>query len=237
MSKSVKKLCFVLFVISALALGACAAFNASSGSLVTREFDLEPFNQVQISGVARATFRQSDNHRVVVTAREGVFDRLRLNVSNNTFSHRFRGIGIINSSLELVIYAPYLVSAAFSGSSSAADWDTISGDAFSIRLSGASSPNINVNVQNLDIRASGSGRLTLNGSADNLDIRASGSSAINAFDFEAVNAELRTSGASRADVFVTDHLNTATSGSARVRYQGNPAVTGSSSGASSVRPY
>ena len=250
MNKAIKKLCFVLLVVSALAFAACGFIEAggasspiirAEGPIVSGTFDLEPFSAITVGGNFDVVFRQSDEYRAVVTMSANIFEHLDIEseVSNNHF-HFFsstRGIGFEfnNTPRELVIYAPMLQEVRLSGSTTAIGWDSIVGDEFRITLSGSAYAHINADVQNLYARLSGSSDLVLHGRAETLEAHTSGSSEIHAFTLETANADLRLSGSSDINVFVTSSLNVNTSGSSGVVFMGDPVVTSSTSGRSTVQ--
>lgn len=87
----------------------------------------------------------------------------------------------------------------------------------------------------IDIDASGSVEMRLSGTGSKLDFDASGSGDLYAKDFQVARAEIDISGSVDAEVSVSEYLSVESSGSATVKYWGNPQVDSHGSGSSSVR--
>lgn len=87
----------------------------------------------------------------------------------------------------------------------------------------------------IDIDASGAVEMRLAGTGSKLDFYASGSGNLYAKDFQVSRAEMDISGSVDAELTVTEFLSVESSGSATVKYWGNPQVESHGSGSSSVR--
>ena len=222
---------FLLAAISAIVL--CAGVvNASQagrirpeGAIVTREFDLGAFDSIVIGGNVNVTFRQSDGHSVSVRTHENLFDLLDISVHNGVLGFDARAQFSGAASFGVIVYAPSLTAATFSGMVTASGWDVISGDSFNITLSGGTvAAAVNVNVQNLYANTSGATSLSLSGNTNAFELWASGASSINALGLEVAQADLHTSGASSADVLATDRARVSVSGSSSMRLSGTAQV-------------
>ena len=100
---------------------------------------------------------------------------------------------------------------------------TQSGDT-SFDLSGASTAEGTIEMNNGNIAMSGASTLKLAGTVKNLKINASGASKIEVKDVPAVTASVVLSGASRADITVSDTLDVKLSGASALGYTGNPKI-------------
>lgn len=89
----------------------------------------------------------------------------------------------------------------------------------------------------LAIDASGTAQLTANGTSKQLTIHVAGSASIDTRELQAENVTLDVSGSAELDVYATGLLDVHISGSATVRYSGNPReVRKDISGAGTLEP-
>jgi len=87
------------------------------------------------------------------------------------------------------------------------------------------------------IHLSGDSDLKIGGEADEIKIDISGVAALNALDLEAIRGNVEASGASSAEIFVTEELQVDASGISSIRYKGNPRLDVDESRARSVDRY
>ena len=128
-----------------------------------------------------------------------------------------------------------LESISASGAVSIKTMQPIKSSRMSIDISGASSLNLDIDVDDLNLEVSGSCVINLKGRADEQTVRITGASTYSAYDLQNKVADLRISGASNARVNVSERLEANVSGASSVRYKGSPSVDSDTSGASSVR--
>ena len=219
-----------------LLLSGCINAVRGSGSMESRDFDVEDFNALNIGGSYEVTWRQGDDIAVTVEMQENLFDFLRVSVQGDTlYIDSSRNFNTSRGNRpQIYIYTPYLEMVSFSGAVSANNWDRIVGESFSISGSGAAEVELELEVETLDIDLSGAGDINLSGSAYSADISASGAADISADDLQTSEATIGLSGAGSVDIAVADHLSVNLSGAGRVRYTGNPTVEQSVSGAGRV---
>ena len=216
-------------------LGGCIGMGGvrGTGEMTSRDFEVEDFSALDISGGYEVTWRQSDNVSVTVEMQENLFDFLRVSVRGDTLrvdsTRNFRTSS--GNTPRVYIYTPYLEMVSFSGAIDASDWDTIEGESFSIDGSGAGDISISLDVETLEIDLSGAGDFTLTGSAHTTNINVSGAAEISADDLQTSSTNINLSGAGTVDIAVSDHLSVDISGAGHVRYTGNPTIDQSISGA------
>ncbi|MCL2574584.1 MAG: DUF2807 domain-containing protein [Defluviitaleaceae bacterium] len=231
-----------LLVTAVMVLGGCGSFGSAiiqgSGPIVSRTFDVGSFDSIDMGGARTVIFREAPVHSVTIEMHENLFDHMELEVRGGTLRHVSQGMNIgfnfNNHSPRIYVYAPTITGLNLSGASTAEDWDVIHAPSFSITVSGASNVEIELYVDVLDIDLSGASRVRLSGVAPSATMTASGASNIFAENMQTVSADLDLSGASRANVAVSDDLSVNASGASNVSYIGNPSVNSSLSGASSV---
>ncbi|MGH3844546.1 MAG: GIN domain-containing protein [Pseudonocardiaceae bacterium] len=109
------------------------------------------------------------------------------------------------------------------------------GPALQLDASGASQVTGPVGVDHLDIAESGASSLTLSGQVGTLGLYLLGTSQLLGTDLSVADLDASLSGASQADVTVSNTLAVTSSGAAELRYRGTPTVTRNhTSGISSV---
>jgi len=208
--------------------------------VVSRTFQLNEFNAINVGGSSNVIFRQSDNYSVTIEMPENLFEYVNMDraVRGSTLHLiPFKpgiGVNFNRHSPRIYIYAPNLESVSFSGAVTGVGWDSIYAENFRLNLSGSTSIDLQVYTDNLQVTSSGASRLTLSGRADTSNIRASGSVRIEAFDLDMRESRITASGSSRVNASVLEHLNASSSGSSRITYRGNPTTNIRSTGSSRV---
>ena len=105
----------------------------------------------------------------------------------------------------------------------------------SIEVAGASKIWVNLNAKYIEASLAGASKLILTGSGEDLEVDLIGASELDAFDFEADDADIDAIGASSAKVYVNNELQASATGASKVRYRGDARVSSSSAGLSSVK--
>lgn len=111
---------------------------------------------------------------------------------------------------------------------------TLEFDGLFIGLNGASYIETPLTAKNLRLELNGASNANLSGNAPNLNAILSGGCNLHANGLEVQKTYVVLSGASYADLTVTEYLNANTSGGSSVEYAGNPKVDQHSSGASRI---
>jgi carbon monoxide dehydrogenase subunit G len=103
-----------------------------------------------------------------------------------------------------------------------------------IDASGSTDVDMSIYADDITVDASGAFDGYLAGESETLTLDFSGASDLNAYDLEASTVDIDISGAGTAYVNATKSLNVSAAGASHVSYRGNPRVSQSSAGASSV---
>lgn len=93
---------------------------------------------------------------------------------------------------------------------------------FKVQLSGASSCELDLKVDQIEVDLEGASTLELSGQADHLVAEVSGASNLKAFDFRSKHVEVEASGASNAKVKATESIDAEASGISVVKFKGRP---------------
>ncbi len=105
----------------------------------------------------------------------------------------------------------------------------------SLDIEGASKVWANITAKYLQADLAGASELVLVGSGEDLEVDLVGASELDAFNFEAEDADVSAVGASTAKVYAKNELQASATGASKVRYRGDARVSSSSAGLSSVK--
>jgi hypothetical protein len=134
----------------------------------------------------------------------------------------------------LTVSTPVLKKLTLAGAGNFTAHDTITADSFDLKLSGAGTGNVRLDVESCMIDMSGAGTFTLSGSADTAKMSMSGAGELKALGLQTANASVRLSGAGSITVNATETLDITASGVGYVGYKGGAAVNTNRSGVVSV---
>ncbi len=202
-----------------------------------RIFEVSDFTSIEAGDAFDIEITQADKFYVAVSGDDRDLDDLEVRVKNdkliididNLFRRRIRN----NKGIRIKITMPKLTELDISGATTVIA-DGFETDDMAIDLGGSASLTLDVKVENMEVDLSGSSDLDLTGSGERIIIDMSGASSLSAYDFDAQDMEIETSGAASAEVSVSDELDTNSSGASSIRYKGTPTLHPSTSGASSL---
>jgi phage shock protein PspC (stress-responsive transcriptional regulator) len=207
---------------------------------LSQEKASDVFDQVEIDGAFKVHFRQSEKHAFEMGSDE---DKKRIShsirngklvVSYNEKLDLKEQLDVLKDRPEIYISSPNLERIALIGANKA-ELDGLKGDLMEIVIEGASGFEAkNLDVSILDITIEGAGELNLSGLADKLLLKQEGAAELNAQDLFIREAILDISGGSKCQLSVSEKISGSASGASLIRYQGNPSVSLSTSGASRV---
>lgn len=194
---------------------------SGSGNVVSQDFDLTDFDQVDISHAFNVDITQGESYSVIVRVDDNLVEYLQVVKQGNALKIGLKpnfGFTVRNTTLNAEVTMPFLTRLEASGSSDVTASGFDSDQAFRVRLSGASSA-------------------VLSGSAGEVTVDASGSSDADLAEFLVGDARVDASGSSSVTVNVSGRLDVDASGSSDVFYLGNPTLGSiDTSGGSSVEP-
>lgn len=187
-----------------------------SGDVKSEKRDLSEFKGIKVGGVFQVEFTVQDNFNVQVEADDNLLEYIKTEVDGDTLE--------ISTSNRLSSRNPIIVKIG-------------APDIEDIAASGAAKISVvNLNNDSLKIDLSGATNVTVAGMTKDLKIDLSGACGIDAAELKAENVSVDASGASSADVFVSNRLEADLSGASTVTYSGSPKdLSKKVSGASSVQ--
>lgn len=136
--------------------------------------------------------------------------------------------------MDVLIEMPSIKSLDASSSSKVNIEDFPKQELLKFDLSGASKLEVNVAFESIKGDLSGASNVNFQENCDFIDLDISGASTFYGFPANAKEAYLNLSGASKAEISVSDKLVVDASGASTVRYRGKPEVNKNLSGASKV---
>ncbi len=223
------------FTVLLITLAACGREDIGPYQGGTQTYGLTSFNRLDMGSAFTITVQQASTFSIVATGDRRNLDDLDVYVQNNTLMARYRNNRNRKYETAFVITMPTLRGVSFSGASRSDITGFKNQDNLDIELSGASKGAFSVSAARTNVILSGASQLQLDGEAANLLGELSGASNLQAFDYPAQKASIGVSGASKANVNVSNALVIDASGASVVRYRGNPSVEQHVSGASKVQ--
>ncbi len=212
-----------------------------SGNVVTVEFDLSGFDDIEVSNAFDVEISQGDAFSVLVRVDDNVEQYLDVVKEGSTLKIGVKPLplsSVTAVTLEAEVTMPELRGLELSGASSASTAGFQSGGPFYAEVSGASSLQGDIEAGGVRFDVSGASDVTLIGAAADLAVDVSGASAVDLARFPVSNASIGVSGASSATVNASGTLDVEASGGSRVRYLGSPNLGSvDSSGGSTIEAW
>ena len=200
----------LLLMISVLALTSCSIGQMNmvdpSDNIVTKEYKLKPFEEVQMKGVGYVEVIQDEakSGLVELTAPDNYVefykfesDGKRLNIS-----YAKKLVNIHTQGVKIRVYTCDLIK---------------------LENSGAASINMDsLDTDIIEIANSGVGHISIGGVADNVVLSNSGVGSIDASKLKALNVKARVSGVGSIDCYASESINGSVSGVGSLNYNGHP---------------
>jgi hypothetical protein len=236
-------LCLAFAVLTAGMAAGCGDVVTGSGVTQTLEFDYANFSRIEISTGFDMEITQGDSFFVSITIDKSLYEYLNIAQRGDTISiglkanHIYTAAsrkGVLNlpdiRRLDLSGGSKAIVTGftmthnmdfELSGASSLVLKPMQAGDT-SFTLSGASTAEGNIQMNNGKLDVSGGSTLTLDGAAIDMRVKASGASTVSIRDIPLTTSMVDLGGASRATVKVSDILDVKLKGGSTLDYYGNP---------------
>ena len=224
----------LLLMIGTLALTACTVrmFNGggkiieASDNIVTTEYELDAFEEVDMHVVGNVVLIQSDsiNGMVELTAPDNYIELYKFDSKNGKLGIGFTkdNINIHTKDVKITVYTTKLNTVHNSGTASMS-MDSLNTDRLEVKNSGVGSFMLNKVVANdVTVRCSGVGDVAISGQCDNADLSCSGTGHIRAKDLKSQNTKARVSGVGSISCHATEYLDGKVTGVGLLEYAGNP---------------
>lgn len=235
-----KKLFLTLILfISAISLAVLSSCRfgcvKGSGHQVTENRKVADFTKIDISGGYKVSLKQDSSLSVTVHADDNLMKYIHIEADGNKLRIFSRKNLCGSSEITVNIGVKNVESIKTSGGIELdSDGKLIAKD-LSMKLSGATRVNMDINAAEVTTEGSGSTEINLKGQATSHRVKLSGSGKIHALDFVVNSYDIHTTGASECEINVLHDLNVNTTGASDIKYRGNPTnVNSHKTGASSL---
>lgn len=233
-----KVLLFTVVLCLMALLGNACAFQGKgikgNGNLITQTRTVSDFSKLSVSSAFKVFVKQGSAAALSVEAEENLMDHIVTKVEGKTLRIYCDGVSATKT---MTIHLTFvnLDEIKLSGAVGLESANALTFDKLSLNFSGATEANLDLSATDITGDASGASKLKLAGKTNSVFFELSGASEMDAEKLEVKTMELDASGASSAEVNVSEALNISASGASDIRYRGNAQVQSKSSGASSIR--
>jgi len=227
-----------LFIILAVIITACSQLvgERGNGERVTRTYNLDPYNEIEISGGYEINLVPSESREVILKVDENLVDEINIYVRGDRLIIESERMLFSPKGIMIEIPAHNITELTSSGASNIICNDPLKSDELTIELSGAGKIDLHLDVADVSVELSGAALVYLEGVARSLDVEMSGAGSVEADGLEVVDCNIDISGVGSALVNVSGSLDAQVSGLGSVEYIGNPkSVKGDVSGVGNVK--
>jgi hypothetical protein len=228
----------VVVMATVLMVGAACNSVSGSGNVVTRQIDVTPFTELEISNAFAVSITVGSSERAAVRVDDNLVDSLDIRVDGDTLHIGLQSrTDAIDATLEADVTVRSLSRLEGSGASTITFVDPIEATTLVVTLSGTSELAGPVRIGEGSLELSGASNVGLSGSATTLEITGSGASRVGTQQLTIEDLTIDLSGGSNAEVTVTGSLAAAASGGSTLRFAGSPTIARSdASDASTIEP-
>ena len=209
------------------------------GNQIEEMFNVDDFKTIDLGSAFNVVVIPGSDYKITANGDERDVDDLNVRVINNKLKISYltrNWLGSLRRNrMGLLIETPTLEGIDISGAANVDIEDFTGFDEFEVDLSGASKLNLKVNVNDLTADISGASTVTLEKKVPFLTVDLFGASKLNGYDAASEEVYLTLSGASKANVSVSEYMSVNASGASTVNYKGSPRIDQDLSGASKVK--
>jgi len=234
MIRQLQTLLTATFIATTCVLTSCDTEDPGPLQDKEKDYSIVDFDRLEMGSAFHITVQQSNIFRIHVEGDRRNLDDLEVYKSGTTLIIKYEDNANRKHDTYITIEMPELAAVNFSGATVSTIKGFESDNTLDFVLSGASVCQLDAGYRKVNMDVSGASSLRLYGLGDELDATVSGASTFSAFDYPVRTADIDVSGASHAKVTVSDDLDATAGGASSVLYRGNPSVTSSVSGSSTV---
>lgn len=207
------------------------AFTAPGARAARREFALEAFSALEVSGSVSVELVQRQPAQAWADGSDAALSRLSLRVESGVL--RLRNLP---SQLRMVLQVWALERIEVSGSA-VVSADELVAKRLALSVGGSAQVRFDrLTTEALAVKAGGSGGVRVAGRANEIDAAMGGSAGLEAREFRVRRAAVKLGGSSFASLWADDRLDGAIGGSSNLRYRGTPRVQVARGGSAGVWP-
>ncbi len=195
-----------------------------SGTIVTIEKNLEPFNNIKVGGNINLILYQADSVHLTIKGHDNLIDLLEISRENEKIEFSLQRKIDRKSKLELHLSFRQMESVTLSSGAQVSSKSNLNLDSVSIHASSGANARLIIRGNHASINTSSGSQVEMIGITNSVDIKSSSGASVICREFEAQNVSVATSSGASNDVNVTNNLNVTASSGASVTYIGNPAT-------------
>ncbi|SRR5258706_6600501 len=173
-----------------------------NGNIITRTVNVQPFDQIDVSGVFSLKLSQGNKEEVRIEADDNLQDLFEVKNEGSTLAISMKKETNFNSKKKLRVYVTFkkLKSMDFKTVGDVASEQSLSFDEVKIGNKSVGSVDLKLTAQSVDLNNKSVGNLTLNGKAQNAVIRNKSVGSIEAGNFIVQTMDIDNSGIGSAEV-------------------------------------
>ena len=194
-----------------------------SGPVLT-ETNIADFDAVEIHGAFEVVLSEENSSKYVIETTESMMEKVKARIKGNTLIISTEKWPKRLSKVKVIISAPEYRSILISGTAQVQTDGSITGEALTLRMSGASDGELSLNAESLNVQNSGASDLELQGDVKEVKISISGAGEVDAEELLSKHMNISISGAGHASVHAEEKLSIHVSGAGSVRYYGDPDI-------------
>ena len=206
-----------------------------SGKSAKKDYDLKGFTAIEVGNAFKVDVTQAADFAVSVTADDNLLDQLDVYVEGETLRVFMKPGSYVNADYRASIKLPVLKRLKVSGASNVQLAGVNSSEHLGLDVSGASRVEGEAVANLLKVELSGASQARLTGKAVSADLEVSGASGAKLESLKVEHVRANLSGASNAQVDVSEKLDANLSGASKLTYSGAATVSSQSvTGASTL---
>ena len=207
-------------------LGSCHNITGS-GNIISRDRSVDNFTSVKVNNGLSLNISSGDAVKVTVEADDNIIDDVETKVIGEELVIRFsEDFSFRNSNITVNVVMPVLKNLTASGGSSIDSKNQLpKTDVMSIKSSGGSSVDVEVDARTLSLESSGGASLKVKGKSQMVDINASGGASVNTYELLSETANVKASGGATVKTFASLNVDANSSSGASIGYKGGPSVS------------
>lgn len=220
-----------LGILLAMLLNSCnASTSRANNNYEGRDYNVEYFNQIKLTGGYNVSIVQADVPSLVVKASDSDHNKIDVWVEKNRLYVKNRYKNISTNEIKLEITVNDLSDILVEGGVFLVTTGYIDVDRLNMIFQGGANVDMKIKGNFLKIKAEGGVNIEIEGVCDELVAISEGAGNIDADRLTAKNVNCRVSGVGNASVYATNELNATIEGVGRIGYRGNPVVNKKVSG-------
>ena len=199
----------------------------AKGEVTTNEVNLSGYTGLEVSNAFEAFVRFSDSEeKIEIEANDNLHEKIVVNIEGNHLIVRLKNNTNVrgNATLKAYITTKNIDYYNISGASTLLLENELNVQTAQIKMSGASTFNGEIYVNELKLDSSGASDISLFGNADVLHASLSGSSKIGSYDLITKKLFIDLSGASDAYLTVAESIDIIASGASSLKYKGDAVI-------------